>query len=77
MNEPRAALNACLFFFHAYFSPKYAQTNGPARSPISQNGQITIQKIGRIITETTSQILLPRTPRFVPQNFLVPREGTI
>lgn len=77
MNDPRAALKACLCCFPAYFSPKYDQIKGQAINQINQNGPITIQKIGRTITETTNQILLPRTPRFVHPNFLVHREGII
>ena len=76
MNDPRAALSACLLCFPAYFSPKYDPRNGPAISPISPNGPIVIPSRGKITTETTSPILLPLTPRLVQPNFLVPREGT-
>lgn len=77
INDPRAAFNACLSFFLAFFSPRYAQTNGHQINPMSPNGPRVIQRIGRIITVTSNQILLPLTPRFVHQNFLVPRDGMI
>lgn len=76
INDPRAALSACWCCLPAYFSPRYAHKNGP---PINHNrpkGQITIPNIGKTITATISPILLPRTPRFVPPNFLVHRDGT-
>gem|GEM_PF-3247223 len=77
MNDHRADLSACSCFFPAYFSPRYAQRNGHHTSQRSPNGQIVIHKIGRIMTAIISQILLPRTPRLVPQNFLVHRDGMI
>jgi hypothetical protein len=76
INDHRADLNAWLCSFPAYFSPRYDPRNGPAIRPMSPNGPIVIQSKGRIITAITSQILLPRTPRLVQPNFLVPREGT-
>ena len=77
INEPRADLNAWSCCLPVYFSPKYAQINGQAINPISPNGQIVMPKIGSIITDIISPILLPRTPRLVHQNFFVPRAGMI
>lgn len=75
MKDHRADFNACSCFLPAYFSPRYAHRKGNQISQSSPNGHMTIQKIGRTIIAIISQILLPRTPRFVPQNFLVPRDG--
>lgn len=76
INEPRAALNACLAFFPAYFSHRYDPINGPAISPTRPNGPIVIPSRGNMITEIINPILLPLTPRFVQPNFLVHRDGT-
>lgn len=76
MKDPRADLNACVCFFPHRFSPRYAPTKGHQINPMSPNGPIVIQRIGRMITVIINQILLPLTPRLVHPNFLVPREGT-
>lgn len=77
INDHRADLNACSCCFPAYFSPRYAHKNGPPIKPNNQKGPSTTPKIGKTITATTSPILLPRTHRLLPPNFLVPREGMI
>lgn len=75
INDHRADLKACACCLPAYFSQRYAHTNGPPISPKSPNGQMTMPNTGNTIIDTTSPILLPRTPRWVPQNFFVPRDG--
>lgn len=77
IKDPRADLSACLFSFPAYLSPRYAHRNGPPINPSNPNGPRTMPKMGRMMTAITSPILLPRTPRLLPPNFLVPRAGMV
>ena len=76
-NDHRADLSACSWYLSAYFSPRYAHKNGPTIIHANPNGPITIPKIGSTITEISNPILLPRTPRLLPPNFFVPRDGII
>ena len=77
INDHRADLSACICCLPAYLSPRYAHKNGPPINPNNPNGPRTMPKIGRIITAITRPIVLPRTPRLLPPNFLVPRAGML